>query len=250
MPFSMVDVNRVGTAGWNVPKLHAAMCGAEGTHLQRYACTLNCVEINSSFYRPHQVKTWAKWAAATPASFRFAVKAPKAATHTAKLINTGAVLAEFFAQTAGLGEKLGPVLFQLPPRLAYDEGVAREFFTTVRELHGGLAVLEPRHESWFTSGVARMLREFEVARVAADPPKGSSLAAKPAGWDGLRYYRWHRAPRTYWSEYTAERIAELAADIGHKKSGETWVIFDNTASGHALRNAVELRQLLGPTPGI
>ena len=240
----MAFVNRVGTAGWSVPRAHVALCGAEGTHLERYACALNCAEINSSFYRPHQLKIWAKWAASTPEDFRFAVKAPKAATHTAKLVNTGAVLAEFFAQIAGLGEKLGPVLFQLPPKLAYDDGVAREFFATARELHVGQVVLEPRHESWFTPAVSRMLREYEVARVAADPPKGSALAAKPAGWEGLRYYRWHGSPRTYWSEYTAERLAELAAEIGKAKKAETWVIFDNTAMGHGLHNAVELKAML------
>ena len=114
----------------------------------------------------------------------------------------------------------------------------------MRELHTGLVALEARHESWFTPAVARMLREYEVARVAADPPKGSALAAKPAGWEGLRYYRWHGSPRTYWSEYTEERIAELAAEVRKKKAGETWVIFDNTAMGHGLHNAVELRHLL------
>ncbi len=230
-----------------MPKGHSAPGGAEGTHLERYAAALPCVEINSSFYRPHQPKTWARWAAATPEGFRFAVKAPKAATHTAKLVNTGAVLAEFFAQVAGVGEKLGPVLFQLPPRLAFDEGVAREFFATVRELHTGLAVLEPRHESWFTPEVSRLLREYEVARAAADPPKGSALAARPAGWTGLRYFRWHGAPRTYWSDYPPEQLAALAAEIRTTET-ETWVVFDNTAQGHAFRNALELRNLLQHEP--
>ncbi len=234
----------IGTAGWNVPKAHAALCGEEGTHLQRYACGLLCAEVNSSFYRPHKPQQWAKWAAATPAGFRFAVKAPKAATHTAKLVGCGGVLAEFFAQIAGLGEKLGPVLFQLPPKLEFDEGVAGEFFTTVRELHAGLAVCEPRHGSWFTPQASRLLAGFEVARVAADPPKGSALAAKPAGWSGLRYFRWHGSPRTYWSEYSAAQIAGLAEAVRAKQAAETWVIFDNTAMGHALANAVALRKLL------
>ena len=239
---AQVNTVRIGTAGWTVPRAHMAACGAEGTHLERYACALHCVEVNSSFYRPHQQKTWAKWAASTPAEFRFAVKAPKAATHTAKLVGCGAVLREFFEQIAALGEKLGPVLFQLPPKLAFDDGVAREFFATVRELYAGPVVCEPRNASWFTPDVSRMLAEYEVARVAADPPKGSSLAAKPGGFRGLRYFRWHGSPRTYWSEYTAERLDELAAEVHAKPAAETWVIFDNTAMGHGLGNAVELQR--------
>src|ERR1700748_3118118 len=178
----------VGTAGWTGPKQPLALVPAfgEGTkppHLERYASRLWCTEINSSFHRPHRRATWERWAATTPDEFRFAVKAPKAVTHMAKLVNTGAALLEFFDAVRGLGHKLGPVLIQLPPKLAFDDGVAQEFFTTLRELHLGAVVLEPRHPSWFTASVDRLLRSFEVARVAADPPKGSALAARPGGWE-------------------------------------------------------------------
>src|SRR3984957_9130196 len=193
----------VGTAGWTVPKQHLALFSAPGegekrSHLERYASRLRCTEINSSFYRPHRRATWERWAATTPDEFRFAVKAPKAVTHIAKLENTGAILLEFFDAVCGLGKKLGPVLIQLPPKLAFDEGVAREFFTTLRELHQGGVVLEPRHASWFSASTDRLLRSFQIARVAADPPKGSEAAAYPGGWPGLRYWRLHGAPRTYY----------------------------------------------------
>jgi uncharacterized protein YecE (DUF72 family) len=237
----------LGTAGWTVPKQHLALFplsaeGAKPSHLRRYASRLLCAEINSSFHRPHQRATWERWAATTPDDFRFAVKAPKVVTHTAKLINTGGALLEFFDAVRGLGDKLGPVLVQLPPKLAFDEGVAQEFFTTVRELHLGAVVLEPRHSSWFTISVDRLLRSFEIARVAADPPKGSELAARPGGWQGLDYWRLHGAPRTYYSEYdehwlqTFAKRLKLLEDASEVK--ETWVIFDNTALGHATANAV------------
>jgi uncharacterized protein YecE (DUF72 family) len=161
----------LGTAGWTVPKQHAPLFTApvEGTkpsHLERYATRLCCVEINSSFYRPHRQATWERWAQTTPAHFRFAVKMPKAVTHTAKLVNTGSAMLEFFDAVCGLGIKLGPVLVQLPPKLSFEEGIAQEFFTTLRELHAGAVVLEPRHPSWFASAPDRLLRSFEVARVA------------------------------------------------------------------------------------
>jgi uncharacterized protein YecE (DUF72 family) len=231
-----------------VPKHHAHRFCQEGSHLERYARLFNCVEINSSFYRPHRRATWKRWAESVPEYFRFAVKAPKAATHEARLVGCGAVLKEFFEQIAALGEKLGPVLFQLPPSLAYDEGVAREFFGTVRELYSGSAVLEPRHASWFGAPVSRMLGEFEVARVAADPaPKrvAEGKAGEPDGWAGLCYWRLHGSPRMYWSGYDAGFLDILAERVRkRKKSAEVWVIFDNTAQGEATGNALEIGEKL------
>ena len=108
-------------------------------------------------------------------------------------------------------------------------------------------MLEPRHATWFTAPVDRMLREFEVARVAADPPKGSALAGTPGGWPGLRYWRLHGAPRTYYSEYAEGFLTDFAKGLKaaeKKKTAETWVIFDNTALGHATANALRLRELM------
>ncbi|MFC6645843.1 DUF72 domain-containing protein [Granulicella cerasi] len=236
---------RIGTAGWTVPKQHAALFADEGSHLQKSASRLRCVEINSSFHRPHMLKTWERWARETPEDFRFAVKVPKTITHTAKLIDTGALLVAFLEQVSGLGAKLGPLLVQLPPKLAYDEGVAHEFLTTLRELHTGAVVLEPRHVSWFAPEIDRMLRGFEVARVAADPPKGSPLAGKPGGWNGLRYWRLHGAPKTYYSEYSSAFLKGFAKELKEStRASETWVIFDNTALGHGAANAVELQRCL------
>jgi len=233
---------RIGTAGWTLPRQHAHAFPEPGSHLVRYAQVFNCVEINSSFHRPHMRKTWERWAATTPADFRFAVKVPKTITHAAKLGNTGALLQTFLDQATGLGEKLGPLLIQLPPSLTFDEGIAHEFFTTLRELHTSSAVLEPRHATWFTPAVDRLLRDFEIARVAADPAKGSSLAGQPGGWRGLRYFRLHGAPRTYYSEYTDAFLADLAATF-EKPTTDTWVIFDNTALSHATANALRLTEL-------
>jgi uncharacterized protein YecE (DUF72 family) len=240
---------RIGTAGWVVPKAHAASVathsGAVGSHLERYARVMNCVEINSTFYRPHQEKTFVRWAASVPDDFRFAVKAPKAVTHEAKLCNCGAALAAFFAQVVQLGEKLGPVLVQLPPKLGFDEDVVREFFTTLREIYSGLVVVEPRHASWFAREPERLMREFEVTRAMADPATGSSLASEPGGWTGLRYFRLHGSPRRYWSEYTDEFLFGIAEQIAASgESGETWVIFDNTAAAHALGDAMKLQKIV------
>jgi uncharacterized protein YecE (DUF72 family) len=240
----------VGTAGWTIPRAHAEACAGEGSHLERYARAMNCVEINSTFYRPHQARTFERWAATTPANFRFAVKAPKLIAHTARLCRCGAELAAFFDNIRPLGAKLGVVLVQLPPKLAFDEGTAREFLETLRELHTAPVVIEPRHASWFTPGVSRLLREFEIARAMADPPAGSALAAEPGGWPGLRYFRLHGSPIKYRSEYTEAFLRALATKIQAARAADTWVIFDNTAGNHALGNALTLRDIFMHPPKI
>ena len=242
---------RVGTAGWTLPRAHAGSFPADGSHLQRYCSALTCVEVNSSFHRSHRRSTWERWAQSTPDDFRFAVKMPKRITHEAKLHDAGALLLPFFEEIGGLNvgpqSKLGPVLVQLPPKLAFDDGVVREFLGTLRELHSGSVAFEPRHASWFTGEADRLLREFDAARVAADPPKGSPLAAQPGGSGVLRYRRLHGSPRTYYSEYDDAFLialaAQLRAEAESNAENESWVIFDNTALGHAAANALRLQQL-------
>src|SRR5687768_16375503 len=110
---------RIGCAGWSLPRDSWPQFPETGTHLQRYAQRLNAVEINSSFYRPHQPATYERWAASVPAGFRFSVKVPKTITHESRLRSCDALLASFLAQATGLGDKLGCLLVQLPPSLAF-----------------------------------------------------------------------------------------------------------------------------------
>src|SRR5688572_19432683 len=112
---------RIGCAGWSIPREHAAEFPVEGTHLQRYAQRFPAVEINSSFYRPHRPETYARWAASTPDGFRFAVKVPREITHTRRLREVDEPLERFLAEAGALGEKLGPLLVQLPPSLQFED---------------------------------------------------------------------------------------------------------------------------------
>jgi uncharacterized protein YecE (DUF72 family) len=113
---------RVGTAGWSVPSRYAAEIPPGGSHLERYARRLNAVEINSAFHRPHQRKTYERWARSAPAGFRFSVKLPKVMTHEQRLADCGELLDRFVAEVAGLGDKLGVLLVQLPPNLHSKDG--------------------------------------------------------------------------------------------------------------------------------
>jgi len=232
---------RVGTAGWSVPLRYAAVLPPGGSHLERYAQRLNAVEINSSFHRPHQRKTYERWAQSTHPDFRFSVKVPKAMTHEHGLADCAALIDRFAAEVTGLGDKLGVVLVQLPPKLSLKKRVASGFF---RALHKRLDVpvaCEPRHASWFTPVAGSWLTDRKIARVAADPAPIAG-ADEPGGWSGLVYYRWHGSPRIYYSDYDAAALAALHKRLAVQRKGgvPAWCIFDNTASGAALGNALAL----------
>jgi uncharacterized protein YecE (DUF72 family) len=238
---------RIGTASWNVPSLYLDQVPAGGSHLERYARRLNAVEINSSFYRPHRHTTYQRWAQSVPDDFRFAVKAPKAITHEAALADCGALLDRFCDEVSGLGDKLGVLLVQLPPKAALEKRISGKFFRDLRARIDTNVVLEPRHASWFAPGIDDWLAERNIARVAADPAPVLS-AGKPGGWKGLAYYRWHGSPRIYYSDYDAAALASLRQRLEHDRARDVpvWCIFDNTAAGAALGNALELMRSLRP----
>lgn len=234
---------RIGTAGWSIPRQHASHLHGEGTHLDRYSQFFRCAEINSSFYRSPRPSTWARWAASVPADFRFSVKAPKAVTHESSLDCSPELLQSFLKEAQTLGTKIGPILFQLPPKLIFTESRAQTFFTLLRDLYPDPVVLEPRNETWFAPEADHLLKNFQISRAAADPPR-TPQATKPGGWTHLIYYRLHGSPRMYYSAYGEDYLLNLASSLrGHPEASEVWCIFDNTASGAALGDALALQRL-------
>ncbi|ROM86993.1 hypothetical protein BK652_02145 [Pseudomonas brassicacearum] len=245
MPTQSTSPSRVylGCAGWSLPREQWPAFPVEGTHLQRYSARFSAVEINSSFYRAHRPATYAKWADSVAPGFRFSVKVPRQITHERRLIDCEGWVDEFLGQCSQLGEKLGCLLVQLPPSLAFDDAVARAFFTALRDRYQGPTVLEPRHPSWLAPQAMALLQAERIGRVAADPsplPGGD----QPAGWPGIRYYRLHGSPRIYYSPYEDAWLAHLAEQLKADPHTPTWCIFDNTASGAATADALRLMKLL------
>jgi uncharacterized protein YecE (DUF72 family) len=232
---------RIGTAGWSVPSRYVEEVPPGGSHLERYARRLDAVEINSSFYRPHQHKTYQRWAQSVPAGFRFSVKMPKAMTHEQRLADCGALLDRFVAEVSGLGDKLGVLLVQLPPKLSVEKRVANRFFRELQQRIDVPVACEPRHASWFTPDINGWLAERRIARVAADPAPVVG-AGEPGGWNGLIYFRWHGSPRIYYSDYDDAALAALGTrlDAQRQRGVPAWGILDNTASGAAFGNALTL----------
>ena len=234
----------VGTAGWTLPKEYAADFPAEGTHLARYAQRFCGVEINSSFYKPHRPATYARWAASVSEGFRFAVKVPKEITHQRKLVGTEVPLARFLTEVAELDAHRGPLLVQLPPSLAFETPVAQAFFACLRARFAGSVVCEPRHAGWFSQEAERLMADFQIARVAADPSLVPQ-AAQPGGWPGLAYYRLHGSPRTYYSAYSEDALSMLVQNVRKTLlSAPVWCIFDNTAQGAAMGDALSTARQL------
>ncbi len=234
-----LDRFRIGCAGWAIPGRWAERFPGQGSHLERYARVLPAVESDSSFYRSHRPATYARWAASVPPDFRFAVKLPRAVTPESRLADPS-LLADFLAQVSGLGSKLGPLLAQLPPSLAFDPARAEAFLRALRDRFPGEVVWEPRHPSWFAAPAERLLAEFRVARVAADPARVPE-AGRPGGWSGLAYYRLHGSPRGYYSAYDDAFLDGIAAALVRDAgAGPVWCIFDNTAAGEAAGNALAL----------
>jgi uncharacterized protein YecE (DUF72 family) len=235
----------VGCAGWSLPREVQAQFGPGDSHLARYATRFAATEINSSFHRPHKPFVYERWAQAVPPGFRFSAKLPKTITHERRLVGCEQPLADFLAEAAPLGERLACLLVQLPPSLAFDAAAAGPFLTLLRASFAGALALEPRHASWFAAEPEALLRELQVARVLADPVRHAAGAA-PGGWPGRVYLRLHGSPRMYYSAYAPALLRALAQRMraAEAAGAEVWCIFDNTASGAAAADALELLRLL------
>lgn len=232
----------IGTAGWSISSAAASHFPLDGSHLQRYAQVLDCVEINSSFYRPHQPSTYARWAASVPEHFRFSVKLPRSITHERRLRDCAAELQRFAGEVMQLGNKLDCVLVQLPPSLRFEADVASAFFHALRQRFDGMLACEARHPSWFAADATELLTMQAITRVRADPPAGQPGPHVPT--TSAAYLRLHGSPKIYYSDYPADYLATLAAELAAPRHADSWCIFDNTAAGAALFNALDLRARL------
>lgn len=241
---------RVGTAGWSIPAPYKQLFIEDGSILERYAQLLNAVEINSSFYRHHRITTYRKWAESVPAHFRFAVKIPKTLTHNGELVPLAEVLDQFAPEVLGLGNKLEVLLVQLPPSLAFDAPVANRFFREIQKRINASVVCEPRHPSWGSEEANAVLNQCSVGRVAADPPPWPG-ADDVGGYRKFAYFRWHGQPRTYYSDYNRETLLHLRKQLvtASETADRVWCIFDNTALGYALGNALEMKSMKAKSVG-
>jgi uncharacterized protein YecE (DUF72 family) len=234
----------VGCAGWSLSAGVAADFPSEGSHLQRYASVMPAVEINSSFYRPHRPATYARWRDSVPDDFRFSVKLPRTVSHELRLRDVEEALDRFLAAAGELQHKLGCLLLQLPPSLQFNADEAVDFFALLRAKTQVAVACEPRHASWFAQQAGETMQRHDIAFVHADPPPVRDAIA-PA-LPGIAYVRLHGSPDIYRSSYDPAFLDALANKLNvlRERADRVWCVFDNTANGHAVPNALALIRLL------
>lgn len=177
----------IGTSGYNYPEWRGTFYPEgfpESEMLAYYAERLNTVEINYTFYRMPSEKALLGWAEGTPERFRLALKAPQRITHQSRLRDCAETVEVFLKRAALLKEKLGPVLFQLPPWMRKDVPLLEEFSGCLPE--GTRAAFEFRHRSWFEDEVYECLKSRDLALCIADSEKLSTPPVRTAGYGYLR----------------------------------------------------------------
>ncbi len=236
----------IGTSGWSYPEWKDGFYAdvPRARWLEHYASRFDAVEVNATFYHTLRTSTLESWRERTPSAFRFCVKASRYITHIQRLATTDESIARLRAQADALGNKLAVVLWQLPQGLHRDLALFERFARRLDEWTHVRHAVEFRHESWFEDEVARCLSAHRVAAVqshAADWPMWEAVTAD------LVYMRLHGGTRTYASAYSAVALRRWSERIRRwlAERREVHVYFDNTASGHAVRNAIALARLCG-----
>jgi uncharacterized protein YecE (DUF72 family) len=227
---------RVGTSGYDYPEWRGAFYPDDlpaGRRLTYYAGVLATVEINYTYYRLPGAATVAGWVAATPPGFRFAVKASKRITHDRRLRDVGEPLAALLDRVRALGERLGPVLFQLPPNFRKDAPLLGELLA--RLPRAVRVALEFRHPSWLDDEVYALLRAHGAALCVADTETGTTplLATADFGYLRLRDEGYDDAALDRW-----------AAALAQPAWREAYVFFKHESAGQAPRLARRLQARL------
>jgi uncharacterized protein YecE (DUF72 family) len=234
---------RIGTSGWTYKHwegLFYPFKWPKSKWLEYYIEHFDTVELNATFYRLPNHTTFENWKSRTPDNFLWSVKSSKFITHIKKLKNPVDSLVRFYGATTGLGEKLGIVLFQLPPNLAFDENVFMDFCMSLAS--NARHTLEVRHPSWINDQVFSILREFNIALCIADTA-GRYPFCEEITADFI-YIRLHGSHKLYASRYSEEELQTWAEKV-NVWNRNTFIYFDNDFEGNAVHNAKRLKEILG-----
>jgi uncharacterized protein YecE (DUF72 family) len=242
----------IGTSGWNYHHWRGGFYPPDcpkAKWLQHYTKNFTTVEVNATFYGQPKPETFKTWRRATPDGFLWAVKANRYITHIKRLRDVHEPLERFFGAALLLKEKLGPVLFQLPPGLAFHESIFDGFCENLEHYKHPCA-LEVRHTSWLADRVLARLEKRRIAFCISDTagryPYGEAVTAD------FVYIRLHGSQKLYVSEYTEEELHTWAQKI-RKWDKDTYVYFDNDFAGHAPKNAARVKEILAsfmPVPRV
>lgn len=234
---------KVGTSGWSYHHWRGVFYPPEVPQrlwLSYYAERFDTVEVNATFYRLQRPETFARWAAEVPDGFSFGLKLSRYITHIRRLSDVADPVATFLESLAPLGDRLGPILVQLPDRFAPDlEALDR--FLGLWPADVRLAV-EPRDRRWMTDEVTSVLDRYGAALVGSDYPDAET---EPAG--AFRYVRRHGYSARYGGSYPEGELRRLAGLlVGYR--GDAYCYFNNDADGAAPADAARLVRLISEGP--
>jgi len=234
----------IGTSGWHYEHWRDRFYPRELSKdkwLEFYAGHFATVELNNSFYRLPSESAFATWHDSSPANFTFAVKVSRFITHIKRLKDTGEAVEKFIARAKILKEKLGPLLYQLPPNMHRNDEVLQSFLSTLPQ--GMKHVVEFRHQSWLEEKVFEILHKYNIGFCVFDMPSVSCPLAVTADF---AYIRFHGSSGLYFSCYSDEELASWAeklADLAARLK-TVYIYFNNDAEAFAVRNAITLRSYL------
>ncbi|MFH1775743.1 MAG: DUF72 domain-containing protein [Chloroflexota bacterium] len=239
----------IGTSGWHYDHWRDTFYPqglSRAEWLKFYASHFATVELNNSFYRLPSEAAFANWHDSSPASFTFAVKVSRFITHIKRLKGSGEAVAKFIARAEGLGEKLGPLLYQLPPNMKRDDERLESFLSILPPARKH--VFEFRHQSWLEDRVFEVLARYKVGFAAFDMP--DTICPLVATAD-FAYIRFHGSTSLYSSDYSDKELSEWARRLAklarHLKA--VYIYFNNDSGGYALKNARTLSNYLQPGAG-
>ena len=234
----------IGTSGWHYDhwkRLFYPEKLAKAKWLEFYAGQFSTVELNNSFYHLPSEKAFVNWRESSPKGFVFAVKVSRFITHIKRLKNTEEPLQNFVTRADFLRDKLGPLLFQLPPNMKRNDETLEAFLSMLPcQYHH---VLEFRHESWIDDSVFNILRRHNVGLCVFDMPDFTCPLVATADF---AYIRFHGSAGLYASCYTDGELSDWARWIAERGQNlETvYIYFNNDAEAYAVRNAKTLARLL------
>lgn len=234
----------IGTSGWHYDHWQYRFYPEKLTKakwLEFYATIFTTVELNSSFYRLPSEAAFSAWHDSSPANFTFAVKVSRFITHIKRLRNSKEMVETFVSRAKILGEKLGPLLYQLPPNMRRNDEILDSFLSTLPQ--GMKHVFEFRHQSWLEDKVFGILHKHNAGFCVFDMP---SVTCPLVATADFAYIRFHGSTGLYWSCYSDEELASWAkklADLGADLKA-IYIYFNNDAEAFAVRNAMTLRGYL------
>jgi uncharacterized protein YecE (DUF72 family) len=234
----------IGCSGWNYKHWREVFYPAglpASRWLEHYAKSFDTVEVNATFYRLPTRKAATGWARATPPGFEFAVKASRYLTHVKRLREAGVGYARLAEPIEPLREagRLGPILWQLPEQFHRDD---ERLENALGELSGGRHAFEFRHASWFVPEVEELLRSHAAALVIGDhPERPFQTLSRTTDWTYLRFH--HGRGRD--GNYTPKQLRTWAERVeGWLGDGDVYAFFNDDWRGHAIKEAVRLRELV------